>query len=78
MDHRQQYNWSAGCQISDLYEYEHDFTSKKYSTLFRFDEKCLQGGGLASIVYKYINKEYIRFPAYGWAYWRNFIWRWVY
>ena len=58
MDHRQQYNWSAGCQISDLYEYEHDFTSKKYSTLFRFDEKCLQGGGLASIVYKYINKEY--------------------
>ena len=58
MDHRQQYDWSAGSEISDFYEYEHNFTSKKYSTLFRFDEKCLQGGGLASIVYKHIKKDY--------------------
>jgi len=58
MDHRQQYNWTAGCQISDFYEYEHNFTSKKYSTLFRFDKNGLQGGGLASIVYKHIKKDY--------------------
>ena len=57
-DHEQKFIETAGKDIDTFYKSENYLYKEKLSNLFKFDDTANLGGGLISIIYNNIKKEY--------------------